>query len=100
MLRLGLRRQFGRRMPVLPHRIGAGNEQENEEYTASVCNDVNPFEPASEHPGLQGFESATKTDHRSTADDPLRNRLRRTARYVRRDREYQSMAWDMERSLG
>jgi hypothetical protein len=87
-------------MPVLPHGIGAGNEHQSEEYTASVCQDVIPFEPAAEYPGLQHFERATKTDHRRTADDPLRNRLSRTARYERRDGEYYSMAWDMERSLG
>jgi hypothetical protein len=87
-------------VPRSPNGIDTCGNQQKEKYAASVGHDVIPFEPASEYPGLQGFECATKTDYRRTADEPLRNRLRRTARDERRDREYQSMAWRMERSLG
>jgi hypothetical protein len=100
MLRLALERQFGRGMPVLPHGIDNGGNQQKEEYAASICNDVNPFEGALEYPGLQGLERATKTNHRRTADEPLRNRLRRTAGNERRSREYQNVAWDMEQPFG
>ena len=87
-------------MPKVSHGIGAGNQQQNEEYAAGVGYDVIPFEPASEYPGLRGFERATKSDHCRTADETLRKGLRGTGRYERGDREYQRMAWDMERAPG
>jgi hypothetical protein len=96
--RIGVRVGYG--LPRFPQGIEADGNQQKEEHAASVGYDVIPFEPASEYPGLRGFERAPKADYRRTADEPLRNRLRGTARYERGDGEYQRMAREMERAPG